>query len=63
MDRHDAMHKRDHLSERLSALGPPGQRADRDVRKQTIMTMRTLLLEHFLLSRLWPCSWDICTRH
>ena len=50
IDLHDAMDKRDHLSERMSALGPPGQRADRDFRKQTIMTMRTLLLENLLLS-------------
>jgi hypothetical protein len=49
-DLHDAMHTRDRLSDRLSALGPPGQRADRDVRKQTIMTIRTLLLENLLLS-------------
>jgi hypothetical protein len=50
MDLHDAMHTRDHLSDRMNALGPPGQRADRDFRKQTIMTIRTLLLENFLLS-------------
>jgi hypothetical protein len=50
MDRHDAMHKRDQRSERMSALGPPGQRADRDFRKQTIMTIRTLLLENALLA-------------
>jgi hypothetical protein len=49
-ERQEAMHKRDQLSERLSTLGPPGQRADRDVRKQTIMTIRTLLLENFLLA-------------
>jgi hypothetical protein len=29
-------------------LGPAGQRADRDFRKQTIMTIRTLLLENML---------------
>jgi len=33
-------------SEHASTLGPAGQRADRDFRKQTIMTMRTLLLEN-----------------
>lgn len=33
-------------SEHASPLGPAGQRADRDFRKQTIMTMRTLLLEN-----------------
>jgi len=31
-----------------SSLGPAGQRADRDFRKQTIMTIRTLLLENML---------------
>jgi hypothetical protein len=35
-------------SEHVATLGPAGQRADRDFRKQTIMTMRTLLLEHCL---------------
>jgi hypothetical protein len=35
-------------SERVSALGPAGQRADRDFGKQTIMTIRTLLLENML---------------
>jgi len=36
------------LCEQRAALGPVGQRADRDFRKQTIMTMRTLLLENLL---------------
>jgi hypothetical protein len=35
-------------SEQASTLGPAGQRADRDFRKQTIMTLRTLLLENVL---------------
>ena len=35
-------------SEQASALGPAGQRADRDFRKQTVMTIRTLLLENTL---------------
>jgi hypothetical protein len=35
-------------SEQVSALGAAGQRADRDFRKQTIMTIRTLLLENLL---------------
>jgi hypothetical protein len=35
-------------AEQASALGPGGQRADRDFRKQTIMTIRTLLLENML---------------
>ena len=29
-------------------MGPPGERADRDFRTQTIMTFRTLLLENAL---------------
>ena len=36
------------LREHAAALGPPRQRADRDFRKQTIMTFRTLLLENAL---------------
>jgi hypothetical protein len=36
------------LSEQVATLGPAGQRADRDFRKQTIMTMRTLFLENML---------------
>jgi hypothetical protein len=35
-------------SEQAATLGPAGQRADRDCRKQTIMTIRTLLLENLL---------------
>ncbi len=35
-------------SEHASTLGPAGQRADRDFRKQTIMTIRTLWLENVL---------------
>jgi hypothetical protein len=31
-------------------LGPPGERRDRDFRKQTIMTFRTLWLENALMS-------------
>ena len=33
-----------------AALGPPRERADRDFRTQTIMTIRTLLLENALTS-------------
>lgn len=40
--------KHDQLTAQAEALGPPGQRADRDFRKQTIMTFRTLLLENAL---------------
>ena len=36
------------FAEQGTALGAAGQRADRDFRKQTIMTMRTLLLENML---------------
>jgi hypothetical protein len=44
----DAHHHHDCLAEQAQALGPPGERADRDFRKQTIMTIRTLLLENAL---------------
>jgi hypothetical protein len=44
----EVQHKRDKLSDQASALGETGQRADRDFRKQTIMTIRTLLLENLL---------------
>src|SRR5712691_9750474 len=44
----DAEAKQAQRSEQASALGPAGQRADRDFRKQTIMTIRTLLLENML---------------
>ena len=44
----DAKGKQAKLSEQTAALGPAGQRADRDFRKQTIMTIRTLLLENLL---------------
>jgi hypothetical protein len=46
----DAQDKRDHLAEHASALGPPRERADRDFRTQTLMTVRTLLLENALMS-------------
>jgi hypothetical protein len=38
------------LAAQATALGPLRERADRDFRKQTIMTMRTLLLENALTS-------------
>jgi hypothetical protein len=44
----DAQHQRGKIAEHIAALGPPGERADRDFRKQTIMTIRTLLLENAL---------------
>jgi hypothetical protein len=40
----DAQHNHADLTKQAFALGPPGERADRDFRKQTIMTVRTLLL-------------------
>jgi len=47
-ERQDAQHKHGNLAAQVAALGPPGERADRDFRKQTIMTFRTLLLENAL---------------
>ena len=44
----DAKAKHARRSEQASAWGPTGQRADRDFRKQTIMTIRTLWLENML---------------
>ncbi len=44
----DAKAKQAKLSEQASTLGPAGQRADRDFRKQAIMTIRTLFLENML---------------
>ena len=38
----DAQHKHDQLAAAAVALGPLGERAERDCRKQTIMTVRTL---------------------
>jgi hypothetical protein len=46
----DAQDHHDTLVAHASALGPPRERADRDFRKQTIMTFRTLLLENALTS-------------
>jgi hypothetical protein len=46
----DARAKHAKLTEQAAALGPPRERADRDFRKQTIMTIRTLLLENALTS-------------
>jgi len=44
----EAKAKHAKLAEQAATLGPTGQRADRDFRKQTIMTIRTLLLENML---------------
>jgi len=46
----EAQYKHGQLAAQAAALGPPGERADRDFRKQTIMTVRTLLLENALMS-------------
>jgi hypothetical protein len=46
----DAQHQHANLTEQAAALGPPRERADRDFRKQTIMTFRTLLLENALMA-------------
>ena len=45
-----ALEKLKKLLEQLRALGTRKKRADRDFRKQTIMTIRTLLLENALVS-------------
>ena len=46
----DAGQKKEKLSKQAETLGPPQERADRDFRKQTIMTFRTLLLENALIA-------------
>ena len=46
----DAGQKKEKLSKQAETLGPPQERADRDFRKQTIMTFRTLLLENALMA-------------
>jgi len=46
----EVQHKQDHLAAQVGALGLPRERADRDVRQQTIMTMRTRLLENALMA-------------
>ena len=45
-----ARHQHETLAQQVQDLGPPQQRADRDFRKQRIMTLRTLLLENGLLA-------------
>jgi hypothetical protein len=47
---HAIQHHQAQLAAQATALGPPKERADRDFRKQTIMTIRTLLLENALTS-------------
>jgi predicted RNase H-like nuclease (RuvC/YqgF family) len=46
----ESQHKPDSLAGHLAALDPPRQRADRDLRTQTIMTFRTRLLANALMS-------------
>jgi hypothetical protein len=46
----DAQHNQAKLIEQACAIGPPQERADRDFRQQTIMTIRTLLLENALMA-------------
>jgi hypothetical protein len=46
----DAEHHQAHLEAQVEALGPPKERSDRDFRKQTIMTCRTLILENALMA-------------
>jgi hypothetical protein len=46
----DAQQKHETRCTQARSLGPPQERADRDFRKQTIMTFRTLLLENALTS-------------
>lgn len=41
---------KEEIEKKLDDLGLPKQRADRDYRKQSIMTFRTLLLENLLIS-------------
>jgi len=48
--RTDAQHDHAPLLEQAGAIGPPQERADRDFRTQTIMTMRTLRLENALMA-------------
>ena len=49
-ERKDAQHQHAPLAAHASALGPPKERAEREFRNQTIMTLRTRLLENALTS-------------
>ncbi len=42
--------KREDINKGIKNLGTPGKRSDRDFRKQSIMTLRTLLLENSLMA-------------
>jgi hypothetical protein len=46
----EAQHQQAQCVAQVEALGSPKERADRDFRKQTIMTCRTLLLENALMA-------------
>jgi small-conductance mechanosensitive channel len=46
----EAQHQQGKWVAQVEALGAPTERADRDFRKQTIMTCRTLLLENALMA-------------
>jgi hypothetical protein len=46
----DAQNNHATLTAQATAIGPAKERADRDFRKQTIMTVRTLLLENALMA-------------
>jgi hypothetical protein len=46
----EAQHQQAQCVAQVEALGAPKERADRDFRKQTIMTCRTLLLENALMA-------------
>jgi hypothetical protein len=45
---HEVQRHKAHLQEQVDAFEPLKERADRDFRKQTIMTIRTLFLENLL---------------
>lgn len=49
-DLNAVVEQRQKKEEEIRQAGPVGERGDRDFRKQTVMTMRTLLLENMLLS-------------
>ena len=58
----EAKAKQVQCSEQAATLGPAGQRADRDFRKQTIMTIRTLWLENLLRAFMGALSATLHTK-
>jgi hypothetical protein len=48
-DLKDIDEKESKIKEEIQSLGPVGKRADRDFRKQKIMTFRTLMIENLLM--------------